>query len=367
LRYFIYFYLFFFSCLLSLILVPLVRKYAIKKKILDHPGERKIHHDPKPYLGGVAIFLSFTFVLVFNIILYLILQNHTYIQSHFATLTSQYPLFLNVWPKLAAIVTGSLLIVAVGVIDDINSNLISPSLKLLLQTVAALIAVSSGVRISFFPFYLMDWIVSVIWIVLISNAFNLLDNMDGLSSGVAGISAFIFFCISASQGQFFMAMILSIFIGSVLGFVKYNYYPSKIFMGDGGSLFLGYLLGTLTISASYVTPHSSSLLPALMPVAILSIPLFDTTSVILIRLKERRPIYVGDKRHLSHRLVDMGFNVPQAVNIIYLLTIAIGLAAFLLPSLPVSLAVLVFFQIIIILIIISILMFIGKRNKIPKE
>jgi UDP-GlcNAc:undecaprenyl-phosphate GlcNAc-1-phosphate transferase len=352
---------------LSLILVPPVRKYAIKKKILDHPGERKIHHVPKPYLGGVAIFLSFTIVLVLNIILYLSLRNDVYIQSYFAVLTSQYSLFLSAWPKLAAIVTGSCLIVAVGVIDDINSKLISPLLKLLLQTAAALIAVYFGVRISFFPFDWMDWIFSIIWIVLISNAFNLLDNMDGLSSGVAGISAFIFFCISASQGQFFMAMILSIFMGSVLGFVKYNYYPSKIFMGDGGSLFLGYLLGTLTISASYVTQQSSSLLPALMPVVILSIPLFDTTSVILIRLKERRPIYVGDKRHLSHRLVDMGFNVPQAVNIIYLLTIAIGLAAFLLPSLPVFLAILVFFQIVIIMIIISILMFMGKRNKNPKE
>ena len=160
-----------------------------------------------------------------------------------------------------------------------------------------------------------------------------------------------------------MALILSIFIGSVLGFLKYNYYPSSIFMGDAGSLFLGYILGTLTISASYVTPESASLLPALMPVIILSIPLFDTLSVIIIRIRENRPIYVGDKRHLSHRLVDMGFSPRSAVNTIYLLTFAIGLAAFLLPYLSVKLSILVFVQVITILIIISILMFVGKRNK----
>jgi UDP-GlcNAc:undecaprenyl-phosphate GlcNAc-1-phosphate transferase len=160
-----------------------------------------------------------------------------------------------------------------------------------------------------------------------------------------------------------MALILSIFIGSILGFLKYNYYPSSIFMGDAGSLFLGYILATLTISASYVTPESASLLPALMPVIILSIPLFDTISVILIRLKEKRPIYVGDKRHLSHRLVDMGFSPRSAVNTIYLLTFTIGLAAFLLPYISIKLSILVFVQVIIILIIISLLMFVGKRKK----
>jgi UDP-GlcNAc:undecaprenyl-phosphate GlcNAc-1-phosphate transferase len=203
----------------------------------------------------------------------------------------------------------------------------------------------------------------VIWIVLITNSFNLLDNMDGLSSGVAALSALIFFSITVSQGQFFMALILLIFIGSILGFLRYNYYPSSIFMGDSGSLFLGYILGTLTISASYVTTQSSSLLPALMPVFILSIPLFDTISVVLIRLKEHRPVFVGDKRHLSHRLVDMGFSPRHAVNTIYLLTIAIGLVSFLLPSLSVALSILVFIQIMIIIVIISILMFVGKQKK----
>ena len=358
----LYIYLIVSGLLLSLILVPLAKKLAIRWHIHDHPGERKIHHEPKPYLGGVAIFLSFTGVLLFNLIAFMIFKDLPYFQTNFPLLTAQYPLLINVWPKLAAILIGATIIVIVGLIDDINSTLISPKFKVLFQLLAAVIAVYFGVRISFFPYDWMDLAVSIIWIVLITNSFNLLDNMDGLSSGVAGISALIFLTISAYQGQFFMALILSIFIGSILGFLKYNYYPSSIFMGDAGSLFLGYILATLTISASYVTPESTSLLPALMPVIILSIPLFDTISVIIIRLKENRPIYVGDKRHLSHRLVDMGFSHRNAVNTIYLLTLDIGLAAFLLPYLSVILSILLLIQVIIILIIISILMFVGKRN-----
>jgi UDP-GlcNAc:undecaprenyl-phosphate GlcNAc-1-phosphate transferase len=301
-------------------------------------------------------------ILLFNLVLFLILKDQAGFKSNFPFLTDQYSLIINVWPKLAAILIGATIIVIVGVIDDINSTLISPKFKMLFQTIAAVIAVYFGVSISFFPFDWMDGLFSILWIVLITNSFNLLDNMDGLSSGVAAISAIIFLSVAAYQGQFFIALILSIFIGSVLGFLKYNYNPSSIFMGDAGSLFLGYILASLTIEASYVTTESSSLLPALMPVIILSIPLFDTISVIIIRFKEHRPIYVGDKRHLSHRLVDMGFSPRSAVNTIYLLTFTIGLAAFLLPYLSIRLSILVFVQVIIILIVISILMFVGKRN-----
>ncbi len=259
-------YVFLLSLALSLILVPVAKKLAIHWNIHDHPGERKIHQTPKPYLGGVAIFLSFFITIVFNLIIYLILIGNPDIQSQFPFLTKQLPYLAKAWPKLAAILFGALIIVSVGVIDDIKSTLISPKLKLFFQTLAAIIAVYFGVSISFLPYDWMNWIISVIWIVILTNSFNLLDNMDGLSSGVAAISALIFFSVSIYQGQVFMAFILIIFVGSILGFLKHNYYPSSIFMGDAGSLFLGYILGTLTISASYVTKESTSLLPALMPI-----------------------------------------------------------------------------------------------------
>ncbi len=343
--------------------MPFVKKIAVKFDVLDHPGERKVHITPKPYLGGLAIFSSFIFVILFNLCLYSFFQSNPIITENFPTLLAQTPLLNKVSIKLIAILSGALLLVILGIIDDIKGANFSPKIKLFGQIFIAVVAVALGVRTTFFPFEWMNWLFSILWIVGITNSFNLLDNMDGLSSGVAAISAFIFFCLTAYQGQFFLALILSVFIGSVLGFLKYNYNPSSIFMGDGGSLFIGFILGSLTIEASYVTTESSSLLPALMPLIILSIPLFDTISVIIIRIKEHRPIYVGDKRHLSHRLVDMGFSPRSAVNLIYLLTIAIGFAAFLLPNLSFGESLIVILQVFIILIIVTILMFVGKRNK----
>jgi UDP-GlcNAc:undecaprenyl-phosphate GlcNAc-1-phosphate transferase len=355
-------YLLIVSFLLSIWLVPVAKRVAFKFNILDNPGTRKIHTSPKPYLGGIAIYLSFFIVIAFNIILFLIVKDSLFFQQKFHLLYIQYPLLIKTAAKLFAVIFGGTIIAIIGLIDDIKGIEFSPLLKLMGQVFVAFFAVILGIKTTFFPFPWMNFVVSFFWIILITNSFNLLDNMDGLSSGVAVISALIFFGIATVQGQFFMAMILAVFMGSVLGFLKYNYYPSSIFMGDAGSLFIGYVLATLTISASYVIKESATLLPALMPLWILSIPLFDTISVIIIRIKEKRPIYIGDKCHLSHRLVAMGFSQRNAINLIYLLTITIGLGAFLTPTLSVPGNIIIILQIILILIIISILMFVGKRN-----
>jgi UDP-GlcNAc:undecaprenyl-phosphate GlcNAc-1-phosphate transferase len=290
------------------------------------------------------------------------LKDTLFFQRQLHYLYIQYPLLIKTGLKLFAILFGGTIIVTIGLIDDIKGVTFSPLLKLLGQMFAAVLAVFLGIRTTFFPFTWMNYFLSISWIILITNSFNLLDNMDGLSAGVAVISACIFFAITTIQGQFFMTMILAVFIGSILGFLKYNYHPSSIFMGDAGSLFIGYILATLTISASYVIEESSTLLPALMPLWILSIPLFDTISVIIIRIREKRPIYMGDKSHFSHRLVAMGFSQRNAVNLIYLLTITIGLGAFLTPTLSLMGNIIIIFQIILILIVISILMFVGKRT-----
>ena len=362
-REYIIVYFFIISFLISFLVVPKLKRIAFKYDILDHPGHRKIHQNAKPYLGGVAIFLGFMIPIIIHFIILINLPDNLLPENLSKFLLRQQSYLSRVLPKLSAILIGGSLMFTIGFIDDIKGPEFSPRYKFLLQLFVAIFATFMGIRISFMPFEWMNIVISIFWIVGITNSFNLLDNMDGLSSGVAGLSALIFLGITAIQGQFFMAIILIVFIGSILGFLKYNYYPSTIFMGDAGSLFIGYILSTLTIIASYVTKESSSLLPALMPVIILSIPIYDTISVVAIRIKERRPIYVGDKRHLSHRLVDMGFSPRHAVNTIYLLTLAIGFAAFLLPSISIKLSILVLVQVIIILIIISILMFVGKRNK----
>lgn len=356
-------YLFLSALLLALAFVPVARQLAFRFNVLDQPGERKIHSDAKPYLGGVAIYFAFVGVIAANLAGLLFFG----VPEPFGFLQRQIELLANVWPKLAAIIGGGTMLVILGVVDDVKGVEFSPRWKLLVQFGAAILAVSAGVKVTFLPWDWLDALVSVMWIVVLTNSFNLLDNMDGLSAGVAVISAAILLGVAFFQGQVFVAMILAVFIGSVLGFLKYNYHPSSIFMGDAGSLFIGYIMSTLTISTSYVTGASSSLIPAMMPLVILSIPIFDTISVVIIRLREHRPIYVGDKRHLSHRLVDMGFSRRSAVNLIYLLSITLGLAAFLLPGQSVNNSLIIISQALIIIAVVSILMFVGRRTSQRQE
>jgi UDP-GlcNAc:undecaprenyl-phosphate GlcNAc-1-phosphate transferase len=311
----------------------------------------------------VAIYFAFVGVIAANLAGLLFFG----VPEPFGFLQRQIELLANVWPKLAAIIGGGTMLVILGVVDDVKGVEFSPRWKLLVQFGAAILAVSAGVKVTFLPWDWLDALVSVMWIVVLTNSFNLLDNMDGLSAGVAVISAAILLGVAFFQGQVFVAMILAVFIGSVLGFLKYNYHPSSIFMGDAGSLFIGYIMSTLTISTSYVTGASSSLIPAMMPLVILSIPIFDTISVVIIRLREHRPIYVGDKRHLSHRLVDMGFSRRSAVNLIYLLSITLGLAAFLLPGQSVNNSLIIISQALIIIAVVSILMFVGRRTSQRQE
>ena len=173
----------------------------------------------------------------------------------------------------------------------------------------------------------LDVVVTLLWIVGMTNAFNLLDNMDGLSAGVALVASAVFLVNAWVLGEFFISLLLLAFIGSLLGFLFYNYNPASVFLGDCGSLFIGYVIASLTLLERYVSHASSTLFPVLMPVLVLAVPIMDTATVILIRLREGRPIYVGDRRHLSHRLVALGFSPRTAVLFIYLVTLSLGLGA----------------------------------------
>ena len=219
-----------------------------------------------------------------------------------------------------------------------------------------------GVRTQFMPGQVLDYIVTAVWIVAIANAFNLLDNMDGLSSGVAAIVSGLLAVIVFRQGQLFTAFIFVALAGSLLGFLPYNWYPSKIFMGDAGSLFVGYMLGTLTIVSSYITRESPTSIPVIIPLLILSVPIYDTLSVVYIRWREHRPLFVGDKRHFSHRLVALGMRQTQAVFFIYVVTLTVGVAAILLPGARPWESWVLLSQAILILSIITFLMHINKQH-----
>ena len=201
----------------------------------------------------------------------------------------------------------------------------------------------------------------MLWVVGITNSFNLLDNMDGLSSGVAVIIALILGVLTIQQGQYFSALVLLTLAGSILGFLFYNFHPSKIFMGDAGSLLIGYTLAALTESSSYVTTKSVSQLPVVVPALVLGVTLFDTFSVMVIRWREKRPLFVGDNSHFSHRLVKLGMSTRQAVIFIYLVTLCVGMSAILIPELNIFGSVIVLVQEGLIFGLITLLMIKGNH------
>lgn len=362
-RILIYIYLFLFSLLLALLFVPLARKLAFRLNIIDLPQGRKAHAQPTPLLGGLAIYAAFLLTLVVQIIAYLWCKDLAWFAQIFPHLPNEAGRFLQTLPRLLAICAGGTLMVILGFIDDRSGLNFSYKFKFAIQILAALLLVMAGIRTDLMPSAFLNMAVTVFWVVGITNAFNLLDNMDGLSSGIAIIAAAMFLVITIVQDQFFSAMILCIFAGAVLGFLRYNFYPAKIFMGDTGSLFIGYMLAALSITSSYVVPQSASMIPALIPLLVLSLPIFDTLSVILIRLKERRPIFSGDRRHFSHRLVDLGMTPAGAVVFIYLVATTIGIAAALLPYLPLWGEILVLIHTVLIYVMITTLVHIAKHRR----
>lgn len=348
---------------ISVILVPAIIRIALKWKVVDHPGERKVHHKPKPLLGGAAIFWSFILVIVGNLVLLHFLGNTEWVQSRFPLFNRWRPLLSHVVPKLVLILSGGCFMHLFGILDDFFKEKMTYLPKFIVQIVIAFVVALLGIRVDFMPHPALDILVTVLWIVGITNSFNLLDNMDGLTGGVSAICGVILFYIALLQGQIFFAFILAALAGSCLGFLIFNFNPSKIFMGDGGSLFLGFIFGTLTVTGSYVVPSSGSLMPVAIPVLVLSIPLYDTFSVIFIRWRENRPLFVGDKKHFSHRLVEIGMSHKNAVLFIYLVCLCVGIPAILLPYLSVAASLLVLFQAVIIYALITILIAIGRQNQ----
>ncbi len=359
----VYPYLFLLALGLSLAFVPSARRLALKLRVLDLPHERKVHEGIRPRLGGLAIYAAFMLVLGAQLGGFFALNKTAWFRDHFPVLVEQAEMLIRALPKLGIILLGATLMTVLGFIDDRRGLGFSYKIKFAVQFLAAGLLLLGGVGTTFMPAPWLNYLVTIFWIVGITNAFNLLDNMDGLAAGVAVIASAMFLLITIVQAQFFSAMILCIFAGAVAGFLYHNFYPAKIFMGDTGSHFIGYMLATLSITSSYVVPESVNLLPALMPLLILSIPIFDTLSVIVIRVKERRSLFQGDRRHFSHRLVDLGMSQRGAVIFIYLVATSIGLAAALLPYLPLWGQILVLLQTVLIYVMITILMHVARRMK----
>jgi UDP-GlcNAc:undecaprenyl-phosphate GlcNAc-1-phosphate transferase len=343
-------------------LVPPSRALARRFGVIDAPGHRKVHARPMPRLGGFAVFVSFTAVVVTGSLLAPSLQLG-WVQETFGSSLSLLQEAYRVKSRLLAIMAGGTLIFAVGLADDILGKRFPVGAKFGGQLLAALMLIAAGVRISFLPHEALNVGVTVVWLVGVTNAFNLLDNMDGLTAGVAFVACGVFLINAWSLGEFFISLMLVAFMGSLLGFLLYNFHPATVFLGDCGSLFIGFIMGSLTLLERYISHASSTLFPILMPVVVLALPLLDTATVMYIRVKERRPIYVGDTRHLSHRLVSLGFSQRTAVLFLYLMTFALGLGAASLPDATVGQTLLILVQFVCFIAAILILLFFERRRQ----
>jgi len=311
----------------------LARRYAPRLGFVDRPGGHKGHRAPTPLGGGVAIWLTTVSVLGIGLLAVFAL-GQAELPEPLARHAGGVVLRAGV---LVWILVLASVIMAMGLCDDLRS--LDWRIRLLVQFACALALAASGVRITLFgPFThpFLGGAVTVLWIVGLTNAFNMLDNMDGLAASVGLIAALLFCGAQIAVGSLFAPAVLLVVVGALAGFLVHNFAPARLFMGDAGSNFLGFLLGALTVVGTFTHDDSGgtySPYGVLAPLLVMAVPLYDMTSVVLIRLREGRSPFVGDRRHFSHRLVARGLTPPQAVATIDLVTLAGGLGALLLHRL----------------------------------
>jgi UDP-GlcNAc:undecaprenyl-phosphate GlcNAc-1-phosphate transferase len=347
----------------SWVLVPMAGWIARRFGVMDAPGPRKIHETPTPRIGGVAVYVAFTAVVLTGFFGVPFLAEIPWVRTNLAAPVAMLQEAYRVESQLAALLGGATLVFLVGVLDDVLGSRFKVGWKMAGQVVAAVILVAGGIRTDFMPHDALDVAVTLVWVVGITNAFNLLDNMDGLSAGVALVASLVLLLNAWLLGGFFMSLVYVALIGSLLGFLVYNWHPASIFLGDSGSLFIGFVLASLTLLQRYVSHASSHYFPVLMPVLVLALPILDTTTVTFIRIRERRPIYVGDSRHLSHRLVSLGMRPPLAVFTIYLISLGLGLGAVGLAHASFTDAVIILVQSLAVVTVVLILLFYERRTE----
>lgn len=282
------------ALVVALVATPFIILLAPRMGAVDKPNPRKMHNRPMPNIGGLAIYLGFLVSMIVN--------GQTY-------------------PEAVAIILGGSVVLIIGLIDDIYD--ISPYLKLAGQILAALIVVYFGIRVEFITSFFSGEAVSlgilavpvtVFWIVAVINSINLIDGLDGLAAGVSTMAAVTLAIIAWREGQTLVALWAVVLAGSATGFLKYNFNPARIFMGDSGSMFLGYNLAVFALMGH---TKSTTVLSLIIPLLILGLPLLDTSFAIIRRLLGRKHIFRADRDHLHHRLLASGMSHRSTVLVIY--------------------------------------------------
>ncbi len=295
---------------LSLYITPIVRKGALLYDIVDRPdGKLKNHKDSVAYLGGVAVYLAVLLTLA---------------------------LTFDLSREILGILLSGTIIVILGIIDDFK--VLPPKIKFIGQAIAAFVLIKSGIYIKlvFLPLWL-NLILSFLWLMVITNAFNIIDVMDGLATGIGCLVSIILFIVAIINHNGLIAILTIALAGSLLGFLRYNFEPAKIYLGDTGSLFIGLLLGALSMIGSYT---QNNMIACFSPVIILGIPIFDTVFVIYIRWRRGIPIIYGSPDHFALRLRKWRFSTIQTVILSYAASLILGLLAIAMLLLPSNLAAL---------------------------
>lgn len=286
--------------ILSFLLVPAVGSLGRRWGVMDRPGPRKVHVIPVPRLGGLAIYVS-------------------------AMLTFGLLLGGAVRSQVFGILGGATLVSLVGFLDDAGKA--DYRLKLFLALpLAGIILILSGIHVALFSIPLLDDGLTLLWVIGVVSAFNLIDNMDGLCAGLVSIASFFFLALSVLNNQYLVAVLACAILGSALGFLVHNFHPANIFMGDGGTMFFGFMMAALGIKISFL--QAPNHVTWVAPILVLAVPLFDTSLVTISRLRRRQvPFKSPGKDHLSHRLMALGLSQRQVAYVHYALGIASGLAA----------------------------------------
>ncbi len=323
------------AALLAAATTPIVKMIARKVGAMDVPSdERRMHKTPIPRMGGLAIFIAFIVSVV---------------------------LFTKIDKEMRGILLGATIIVILGVLDDILALRALP--KFAVQIGAAILVVVHGCRIeNFMGIHLADWLsypVSVIWIVTITNAVNFIDGLDGLAAGVSAISAGAMLVVALLVADFASAVMLAAIVGACVGFIPYNFNPAKIFMGDTGSTFLGFMLSTISIYGLF---KMYAIISFAVPFLVLGLPIFDICFAVIRRLSKGQSPMHADREHVHHRLIDMGFSQKQAVAIAYMLSAILGMVAVVLTN-DGEMQALIFIAAIIVVGAIGMHIIFGRRPK----
>jgi len=353
------------ACGICFLAVPLAVRVAHRLGMVDLPGRHKAHQRPTPMLGGCAIFAAVLMPSLLGLSLAAIWAAKGPPGWLPESVALHVPGAASRAPQAVGILACALLLHAVGLVDDRRQ--LGPWLKLAAQLVVCSAAVLLlGIRVLTAVGNWPSILLTILWLITITNAFNFLDNMDGLSAGVAAICCAGLLGAAAGMGQWFVSAWLCVLLGALLGFLPYNFPPARVFMGDAGSLVIGFLLGVASCLTTYVELGGGrryELYRAFVPLVLMAVPLYDMVSVITLRLRDRRSPMVGDRRHFSHRLVRRGMSPRTAVSTIYLCTAATAIGASLLPHVDDVGAVLVFAQTGAILLVVALLESADARSR----